>query len=456
MLKDEMLKLINTFDLETSHYIENNNLDEDMQYIYSIEKEIKNSDESNLKSIYDKLKSIMGIIKFKYGYESIIINANPEFDSLKKTIDNISLNSNDIINQYNYILNMYNNIVSKIKNMNFIENEYINKNTGIATQGKEGLYLAVESLKSLISNDEYRQLLDGNQINEILIDCVRLNNGVASIVMLESKYKEIIKQIWQHSLSNKVNENENFKMLFSNISNDIDLSRQAYRLINRPDQSSCSMISSDFIATYQGETRRIGFIYPSDSYIIMVSAYDLCSRVFGEGSVNKEKGTTIATPQVLEKIGKERTAQQGEDLYSSSCYNEILVNAKPCGIVVIGLGENDLNIDYQEAKRLSLEMNLPIYYIDTMKYKDKLSDKDKYYIAFHSLLSYLGISREDLSQQIEQNNGYTEIYNLINIYKEQLAEVFLTLKREGNLSKDNMCQVMSNIVDVSKINGKSR
>lgn len=245
-------------------------------------------------------------------------------------------------------------------------------------------------------------------------------------------------------------------MLFSNISNDIDLSRQADRLINRPDQSSCSMISSDFIATYQGETRRIGFIYPSDLYIIMVSAYDLCSRVFGEGSVNKEKGTTIATPQVLEKIGKERTAQQGEDLYSSSCYNEILVNAKPCGIVVIGLGENDLNIDYQEAKRLSLEMNLPIYYIDTMKYKDKLSDKDKYYIAFHSLLSYLGISREDLSQQIEQNNGYTEIYNLINIYKEQLAEVFLTLKREGNLSKDNMCQVMSNIVDVSKINGKSR
>lgn len=255
MLKDEMLKLINTFDLETSHYIENNNLDEDMQYIYSIEKEIKNSDESNLKSIYDKLKSIMGIIKFKYGYESIIINANPEFDSLKKTIDNISLNSNDIINQYNYILNMYNNIISKIKNMNFVENEYINKNTGIATQGEEGLYLAVESLKSLISNDEYRQLLDGNQINEILIDCVRLNNGVASIVTLESKYKEIIKQIWQHSLSNKVDENGNFRMLFSNISNDIDLSRQAYRLINRPDQSSCSMISSDFIATYQGETR---------------------------------------------------------------------------------------------------------------------------------------------------------------------------------------------------------
>lgn len=62
-------------------------------------------------------------------------------------------------------------------------------------------------------------------------------------------------------------------------------------------------------------------------------------------------------------------ANKGEDLYSSRCYNEILVNAKPCGIVIIGLGEKDLNIDYYDAKMLSLEMNLPLYYIDTMKYK---------------------------------------------------------------------------------------
>ena len=116
----------------------------------------------------------------------------------------------------------------------------------------------------------------------------------------------------------------------------------------------------------------------------------------------------------------------------------------------------DLNIDYQEAKALSLEMNLPIYYIDTMQYKNDLSEIDKNYIAFHSLMSYLGISREELLQQIEQNNGYAEIYDLIDIYKEQLAEVFLNLKKEGNLNKDSMCQAMRSIVDVSKINGKNR
>lgn len=449
MLKKDILDLINTFEAETWKYADSDKLDNDMQYIYSIEKEIQGVDEANLKSIYDKLLSMMGIIRLKYGFESMIINSNPELENLKKIIDDISLSSVDIINQYNYVSTVYGNYTSKNKNVDFINNKYEN------VQGKEGLYLTIESLKSLISNESYRHLLDTNKINEILIDCMKLNNGAVSVEKLEAKYKDIIKQIWEHSLSDKVDEHGNFRMLFSNISGG-SLRGQAEMLINRPSQSSCSMISSNFIATYGDSTRKIGFIYPSNSDIVMASAYDLGSNVFGEGSVNKEKGTTIVTPQVLEKIGKERAIKNGEDIYSSSCYNEVLVNAKPCGIVVLGLGEKDLNIDYQEAQMLSLEMNLPIHYIDTMQYKTNLSETDKNYIAFHSLMTYLGMSREELLQKIEQNNGYTEIYDLINIYKEQLAEVFLTLKKEGNLSKDNMCQIMSNIIDVSKVNGKNR
>lgn len=446
MLKKDILDLMEKFEAETWKYSDNDNLDNDMQYFYSIEKEIKNTDESNLKPIYDKLISIMGIIRFKYGFESIIINSNPELESLKKIIDGVSLNSGDTINQYNYISTVYSNYTSKNKNMDFIENNYVNK------QGKEGLYLAVESLKSLITNDEYRQLLDSNQINEILTDCVKLNNGVVTIRTIESKYKELIKQIWEKSLSNKIEDDGKFRVLFSNISGG-NLRDTANLLINRPSQSSCSMISSDFIATYGSETRKIGFIYPNNSEIMMASAYDLGSNVFGTGSVNQEKGTTLATPEVIEKIGKLRATQQGQDLYSSNCYNEILVNAKPCGIVVLGLGEKDLNIDYQDAKMLSLEMNLPIYYVDTMQYKDKLSEADKNYIAFHSIMSYFGISTSDL---LQQNDDYSNIYELINTHKEQIAEVFLTLKNNGNLSKENMNQIISNVVDISKTNGMSK
>ena len=449
MLKKDILDLINSFEAETWKYADNDKLDIDMQYIYDIEKEIQNAHEESLKPLYDKLLSMIGIIRYKYGFESIVISSNPKLADLKMITNNISLSSNDIINQYNYVSTIYNDYISKCKNIDFIENKYAN------IQGKEGLYLTIESLKSLISNESYRKLLDTNKINEILIDCIKLNNGIISAQKLESKYKDIIKQIWECSLSNKVDENGNFRILFSNISGG-NLRDQANMLINRPSQSSCSMISSNFIATYGDKTRNIGFIYSNNSEIIMASAYDLGSNVFKEGTVNKEKGTTIATPQVLEKIGKDRTLKNGEDIYSSSCYNEILVNAKPCGIVVLGLGEKDLNIDYQEAQMLSLEMNLPIYYIDTLQYKNNLSETDKNYIAFHSLMSYLGMSREALLQQIEQNNGYNEIYNLISIYKEPIANIFLTLKKEGNLSKDSMCQMMNNIIDISKINYKSR
>lgn len=446
MLKKDILDLMEKFEAETWKYSDNDNLDNDMQYFYSIEKEIKNADESNLKPIYDKLISIMGIIRFKYGFESIIINSNSKLEDLKKMIHDISLDSNDIINQYNYITTMYNNFTTKNKNLDFIENKYYD------VQDKEGLYLAVESLKSLITNDEYRQLLNSDQINKIYTDCVKLNTGVINIRTIESKYKDLIKQIWEKSLSNKIDDDGKFRVLFSNISGD-NLREKANLLINRPNQSSCSMISSDFIATYSSETRKIGFIYPNNSEIIMASAYDLGSNVFGTGFVNQEKGTILATPEVIEKIGKLRATQQGQDLYSSNCYNEILVNAKPCGIVVIGLGEKDLNIDYHDAKMLSLEMNLPIYYIDTMQYKDKLSDTDKNYIAFHSIMSYFGITTNDL---LQQSDDYSNIYELINTYKEQIAEIFLTLKTNGNLNKDNMCQLMSNIIDISKINGKTK
>ncbi len=446
MLKKDILNLIEKFEKETWHYSDNNNLDNDMQYIYSIENEIKNTDESDLKLIFDRLISIMGIIRFKYGFESIIINSNPELENLKKTIDDITLNSGDTINQYNYISTLYSDYTSKSKKMDFIENKYVN------VQGKEGLYLAIESLKSLITNDEYRNLLDTNQVKDILTDCVKLNNGIVDIRTIESKYKELIKQIWEKSLSNKIDGNGKFRVLFSNISGG-NLKDTAKLLINRPVQSSCSMISSDFIATYGSKIRKIGFIYPSNSEIMMISAYDLASNVFGTGLVNQEKGTLLATPEVVEKIGKMRAIKQGEDLYSSSCYNEILVNAKPCGIVVIGLGEKDLNIDYQDTKMLSLEMNLPIYYVDTMQYKDKLSEEDKNYIAFHSIMSYLGISTTDL---LQQDNDYSNIYELINIHKEQIAEAFLTLKNTNNLNKENMNQIMNNIIDVSKTNGKSK
>ena len=172
--------------------------------------------------------------------------------------------------------------------------------------------------------------------------------------------------------------------MFSNINGDFN--NQAQRLLDRKDQNSCSLISSEFIAIYGGIANKIGFIYPSDSHIIMASANDLGSNVFGTGTVNSEKGTLIATPVVLEQIGKKREKEKNEDNYSSTCYNEVLVDSNPCGILILGYGEKDINIDYDSAIGLSHKLNLPVYQIDLTKYKKGLSENDKKYISYHSLM----------------------------------------------------------------------
>ena len=84
MQKKDLLDLIYKIDKETWKYNENDKLDDDMQYIYSIEKEINNANESNFEQIHDKLMSMMGIIRFKYGFESIVISSNPKLENLKK------------------------------------------------------------------------------------------------------------------------------------------------------------------------------------------------------------------------------------------------------------------------------------------------------------------------------------------------------------------------------------
>ena len=44
------------------------------------------------------------------------------------------------------------------------------------------------------------------------------------------------------------------------------------------------------------------------------------------------------------------------------------------------------------------------------------------------------------------NDNNINIYSLINDYKNQISEMFLSLKENGNLNKNNMIQLMSQIV----------
>ena len=447
MLKEELLNLISEFEKETWKYPESDELYNDMDYIYKIQRDIKKNESIDLKQMYAKISSLIGVMRFKYGYEGMIVQLNPDLNNLKNVINSITINSDDIVNQYNYVSTLYSNSVSNIKNLDFIVNKHNNE------YGKEGVYLAIESLKSLIENKEYRNMLNSNQIGEVIIDCMKLNEGISDIKFLENKYRDIISMIWNKSLSNGVENKDKFNILFSNISGGV-FTNQLQNLLNRAEQSSCSLISNDFIEIYGSETSRIGLIYPNNSKLLMASAYDLGSNVFGNGSVNAEKGTSLATPEVLLRIGKERVKSKEQTENTSSCYNEVLVDAKPCGILILGFGEKDLNINYNEALLYSQKNGLPLYQIDILDYKDKLSVDDKRYITFHSLMSYFG-----LDSSIFNGNDVTigiKITKMVEEKYEEITNLFLTLKNSGNLNKENMCQALSNIMDMSVINEQSR
>ena len=441
MHKQVLLDLIESFTKETWKYKENDGLYIAMNYIYEIEFAIKTTDNLDLEETYNKLLAIIGIIKFKYGFESEILSKDSNLKELYERVNKIDIGSNNIILEYLTIKNEYDRYVEKITNLDFLHLE--------RTGSNEGLYLAVESLKSLITNREYRGLLQKEQISEILIDCVRLINKTGRIEKIAEKYKNIIKEIWGKTLSNGINGKE-FRILFSNISGGY-LIQQSGALINRKKQRSCSMISSNFIATYGSKLRKIGFIYPNSSDIILASAYDLGSNVFGEGAKNEELGSSLVTPEILEKIGISRVQEKGEDIYSSNCYSEILVDSMPCGIVIIGYGENDLNIDYQYAVMISKKLNIPLYTIDLMNYKSELNEDDKDYIAFHCILSYLGISMDEFNKLVA-NNEEKKLSNLIDNHKEVVVQKYLELKEAGLLNKENIFKLLSTIIKRESIN----
>ena len=76
--------MINDFESETWKYDSTDEFDSDMQYIYSIESDLKNVDDSYIEQIHNELIVMIGIIRFKHGFESSIINTMPELERLKR------------------------------------------------------------------------------------------------------------------------------------------------------------------------------------------------------------------------------------------------------------------------------------------------------------------------------------------------------------------------------------
>lgn len=189
MHRRSLLNLINRFAMNASQYNEAEGLSDDIDYLYYYyDNEIKKEQSTDLKQYYDKLVSMIGTIKLKYGYESTIIKDDPDLKDLKIKLNKIKLSDKDLIQEYNNLLEEYLKIIDQTTNVDFIKNNYEND------KDKKEEYQTIESLKKLVISKIHKDKLNENIKNDILIDCLKLNENSNILIYLKRKYKDLINE----------------------------------------------------------------------------------------------------------------------------------------------------------------------------------------------------------------------------------------------------------------------
>ena len=368
MGKNELYNKLGEIDILLSKFLEIDDpaCDKIDKAYYVIKEEIDNASESEFDEIAKRIDAVILAMDFKIGYTSMLVNQMPELSSIKEKIDSLDLTSSYLsilehIKEYRDKLNEYFNSLS---NYDFLINPYTNQS------GKEGLKLSLDSIKSIIENKSYQQEFGSKSTVDFLTDYIKLSHNGQLINKLQMEYYLPVQSIWQKELTTKPNDNNEFNMLVSMITGKTsqEIEFQVNNLLNRPDQHSCSLISNEFIATYKNGIANIGLIYPSDSKIICCGYEDLSSNVFGTGVKNRNLISQMATPKSLIENGKTKALSNGEDLFNSKFYNEVLIDAssKPCGVIVlVNANSETLQDDIVQANILANNLGLPLIQINT-------------------------------------------------------------------------------------------
>lgn len=437
MTKKELYEKLIDIDQMTWHYPDK----EREMWDYSYEKlanMLKNASEDKLESVGETYDAVKKILPYKYGYEHKLLTVIPDLKQLVDKIDSFELDKDEhTINAFiDLISNTINTYFSSVSQLDFLQNPYTD------VDGKEGLCLSLESLKSIAENPEYLKFFPDKSKFDVLVDYVEIIDTFEGKIgdsksHIEEKYTEGLKNIWRQSLSdNFFDKPEKFQALFSTISGyNIE---QAINLINRQEQQSCSLITNNEMAIYGGFYNKVGFIYPSDSTILCAGSSDLYSNVFGNGLKNREKASYLATPLALEKQTIDRIDKKHEDRYHTELYNEVLVNSKPCAICAITMGERELNKSYVEGKKIASKLGLPFVDINMLEYKKDLSEEDMKYITYHYY-----VTKNDIDVTNLPSEDFKEMQNYIDNNKQQIFSTYINLLKSGTYTPQNFIDAVS-------------
>ena len=400
--------------------------------------------EKLVKDIYSKIK----IVEFKYGGEYDALKNFTQYNGLIDTID---------------YLEQIEDVDARLKKLEQIENakyeiiRTIDKLDIVNINDKADIKNDVLcSINSMFENN--KDLLTNEELYRLCIEYYKLKTDDYYLAKAQNHISDISDKIWQHSLTDPTTfqNGQNFKFLIHSFSSGQSFENSMWwEKEMRDNRTSCSLITESFVPAFD-KFRRCGFIYPYNSNIVVSGKQDLYTEEeLGRFAINNKKfASPVLDPGFLESAGKQKTIQEQEDFDFNMQHNEVLLkDAKPSAVYIIGYGEKDINSDYENLKEMAENMGLPFVEIDMSLYREKqgldpLGKEGKRYIVDHALLTYFGLNLN--GGERETSDIRSEILSKINdlkkVCEEDISNVYINLKSNNVLNKENMILVIDEII----------
>ena len=444
MKYDDLINYINkfindSFKLPEDSWASLDVIDDD----YRILKNSNSEDEKYelAKDIYSKIK----IVEFKYGGDYAAVKNIPQYKGLIDTIDYLD-QVEDVDTRLKKLEQIDNAKYEIIRDVPKLDDIDIKTSANINSDVLYSINSIFEKSKNVLSNEE---------LYSLCINYFELKKNSHALDKVSKNLEKISDKVWANSLTDPTTfkNGDSFNFLIHNFTTGDTIEKQISNMSEfRKGRVSCSLITDSFIGIYNGDYgRRAGFIYPSDSKVIMSGKHDLYSIESGNSKTvkNKEFASSVISPQFLEDVGKKFTSIKGEDFDYSSQYNEVLLGeSDPCAMYIIGYGEKDLSSDYQKMIEISKEMCLPLVEIDMCTYRENqglppLGDMGKKYVAMQTIYSYYNQTNDGWNLN---ENKQKEIFDLIDNCSEKLGNKYLELRKTGKISKDSMLKAFEEIM----------
>jgi len=317
-----------------------------------------------------------------------------------------------------------------------------------------------EAIQQLFENPEIRKNLSNAELYNLYGSYYQISNHIKNktltdeiLIDIETKLRPISDKIWTSSITNPENfkSGEPFMFIVHNVSKTDMETTDINEHSARSGRISASLITDKEMGVYG--SHKYGFIYPNDSRIITSGYKDLYSyETQKEGNYYQNNNNSmLVTPQAIESYSANLNVQENGKILNNdnaNIYNEVLLDStnglKPVGIYCITFGEKELSYDYMSAKKLAEQSGLPLIDIDISLYRTKenkgtylideeaLSVKEQTIFAENFLKQYYKSKEHDLAT----TQDFTETD--LNLYQDIIIDIFLTQKKENNVSPENL------------------